>query len=48
MHRLSGCSCQPSSLVEQAVGGCEVKKVTEYWGEVVKSVLELRPRGLPC
>ena len=31
MHRLSGCSCQPSSLVEQA-GGVEVKKVTEYWG----------------
>ena len=47
MHRLSGCSRQPSSLVEQA-GGVEVKKVTEYWGEVVKSVLELRPRGLPC
>ena len=21
MHRLSGCSCQPSSLVEQAGGG---------------------------
>ena len=47
MHRLSGCSCQPSSLVEQA-GGFEVKKVTGNIAEMVKSVLELRPRGLPC
>ena len=54
MHRLSGCSCQPSSLVEQAVGGGGGEKGHGILGRggqisfgVAASWINLQPRPTP-